>query len=456
MTGAWKLAFRNLRRHRRRNVVTGLAVAVGYAGLAILFGYAGFAERLLRTASVYMQHRGHLAVYAKDGLRRAESNPSVYALPPEAQQKIVAALRDNPRVELVGRYLLGGGIAGNGCKSFPIRAVGLEPDVEPRIVGHPDMLALWDGSAAPLAGRAFFDAPGVDAPVAIAARLARFLEKDRGISAAAPEAGDPGAKGALECGAPDIAARLSADPFIQLGVRTQDGSFGAIEGQAVGIFRASSTEEAKTGVQAPLEVLQRLYDTDRVTYVAAYLRDHRELPSVERDLAARLRLEGVEVSLHRFDDPVANPFHAGTMTFVGAMVFFIGILVANVVAFSVLNAMTLAVIERVRELGTLRSLGFTRRQIRALFLREAALLTAVSVAVGAALAVGIAALVHVVDFRFEPPGAGGEIRLELMPSPAALAGTALFFLALTLLATFLAVRQKARARVAALIAEVAA
>ncbi len=61
-----------------------------------------------------------------------------------------------------------------------------------------------------------------------------------------------------------------------------------------------------------------------------------------------------------------------------------------------------------------------------------------------------------VDFRFEPPGAGGEIRLELMPSPAALAGTALFFLALTLLATFVAVRQKARARVAALLAEVAA
>jgi putative ABC transport system permease protein len=144
------------------------------------------------------------------------------------------------------------------------------------------------------------------------------------------------------------------------------------------------------------------------------------------------------------------------MAFVGAMVFFIVILVANVVAFSVLNAMTLAVIERVRELGTLRSLGFTRRQVRALFLREAALLTAVAVVVGAALAVGIAELLHVVDFRFEPPGAGGEIRLEFMPSPAALAGTALFFLALTVTATFLAVRRKARAQVAALIAEVAA
>ncbi len=454
MTGAWKLAFRNLRRHRRRNLVTGLAVAFGYAGLAILFGYGEYAERLLRTSSVYMQHRGHLAVYAKDGLRRAEAKPSAYALPPETQEKIVGALRADPRVELVGRYLLGGGIAGNGCKSFPIRTVGLEPDVEPRIVGHREMIDLWGADGVvPLAGRAFFDAPGVETPIALAPRLARYLEKDRAVSAAAAP---PGAPGALDCDAPDIVGRLSGEPFVQLGARTQDGSFGAIEGQAVGIFRASSTEEAKTGVYAPLEVFQRLFDTDRVTYVAAYLRDHRELAAFERDLAARLREAGVEASIHRFDDPVANPFFAGTMAFVGGMVFFIVILVANVVAFSVLNAMTLAAIERSREMGTLRSLGFTRGQLRGLFLREAALLTALAVAAGAAVAVGAAALVRAVDFRFEPPGSGTPVQLHVMPSAGALAGSALFFLVLTLAATFVAVRRKAKARVAALVAEVAA
>jgi putative ABC transport system permease protein len=456
VTGAWGLALRNLRRHRRRNVVTVLAVALGYAGLAILFGYFGFAERLLRDSSVYMQHRGHLAVYAKDGLRRAESKPSEYALGPEVQEKIVAALRADPRVELVGRYLLGGGIAGNGCKSYPIRVVGIEPEVEPRVARHPAMVALWGEKIAPLAGRAFFEAPGVDAPIALAPRLARYLEKDRAISAAAPPAGAPGASGALDCGASDVAAQLSADPFVQLGVRTADGSFGAAEGQAVGVFRPSFTEEAKTGVQAPLEVVQRLFDTDRVTYVAAYLRDPRALAAVERDLAARLRAAGVEASIHRFDDPVANPFFVGTMVWVGAMVFFIVVLVANVVAFSVLNAMTLACVERAREMGTLRSLGFTRRQLRGLFLREATLLTGVAVAVGAALAVAIALAVKAADFRFEPPGSGTEIQLQFTPTPATLAGIAAFFLGLTLVATFVAVRRKAKTPVAALVAEVAA
>jgi putative ABC transport system permease protein len=456
VTGAWTLAFRNLRRHRRRNLVTALAIALGYAGLAILFGYAAFAERLLRVGAVYMQHRGHLAVYAKDGLRRAEAKPSAYALTPAAQETILEALRADPRVEAAGRYLVGSGIAGNGCKSFPMRAVGLEPDLEPRLVRHPEMVALWGDGEGPIAGRAFYDAPGVEAPLALGQRLARFLEKDRAISAEPPPPEPPGAGGALDCDAPDVVARLAADPFVQLGARTADGSFGAVEGQAVGLFRAYSTEESKTAIQAPLETLQRLYDTDRVTYVAAYLRDHRDLRAVERDLVARLRAAGVEVSIHRFDDPVANPFFAGTMGFLVSMVLFIVILVANVVAFSVLNAMTLATIERAREMGTLRSVGFTRGQLRGLFLREAALLTGLAVAAGAVVAVATAALVKAADIRFEPPGSGGEVRLQLAPPAEVLAGMAIFFLAVTLVATFVAIRRKARTRVAALLAEVSA
>jgi putative ABC transport system permease protein len=454
VTGGWSLALRNLRRHRRRNLVTGLAVALGYAGLIVLLGYAGWAEMLLRGGAVYVQHHGHLSVFAAGGLKRAASKPSRYALPVEAQEKIVAALRADPRVELVGRYLLGSGIAGNGCKSFQMRVVGVEPEVERRLGTQPEMVRIWGDDTGPIAGRAIFDAGAAEAPVVLAPILARSLEKREIVSSTAPV--DPAPGPAVDCADPGVRARLAADPFVQLGARTVDGSFGAVDAQAVGIFRPGSTEESKTAVLAPLALVQRLYDTDRVSYVAAYLRDHRDVAAVERDLAARLRSEGVEVSLHRFDDPVANPFYAGTIAFLGALVFFIMVLVANVVAFSVLNAMTLAVIERARELGTLRSLGFTRRDVRDLFLREAALLTLLAVAAGAALGRLVIALVGRAQVRFVPPGAGTEVTLQLLPAPAAYAGTAILFLVLTLLATWIAVRRKARAQVAGLLAEVAA
>jgi putative ABC transport system permease protein len=316
------------------------------------------------------------------------------------------------------------------------------------------MVRIWGDDTGPIAGRAIFDAAAAEAPVVLAPILARSLEKAEIVSSTAPADLAPGP--AVDCGDPGVRARLAGDPFVQLGARTVDGSFGAVDAQAVGIFRPGSTEESKTAVLAPLALVQRLYDTDRVSYVAAYLRDHRDVAAVERDLAARLRSEGVEVSLHRFDDPVANPFYAGTIAFLGALVFFIMVLVANVVAFSVLNAMTLAVIERARELGTLRSLGFTRRDVRDLFLREAALLTLLAVAAGAALGRLVIALVGRAQVRFVPPGAGTEVTLQLLPAPAAYAGTAILFLVLTLLATWIAVRRKARAQVAGLLAEVAA
>jgi len=454
VTGAWKLALRNVGRHRRRSLVTGLAIALGYAGLVVLGGYAVRIEALLRNGSVYGQHRGHLSIYAKGGLKRAEAKPSVYALTPEAQERIAAVLRADPRVEVVGRYLQGSGIAGNGCRSFPFRAVGVEPDLERRIMAHPDVVALRGGKVEPRGGRFLFDAPEVESPVVLAPRLATYVGKR--APAAAGGRAEPGPPTPLDCDAKDLPARIAADPFIQLGARTQDGSFGALEVQAVGLYDPATTEEDKTGLLAPLELLERLYDTDRVTYVAAYLRDHRDAPAVAKDVGAKLGAAGLEVSVYRFDDPVANPYLVGTMSFVGGLAFFIVILVANVVAFSVLNAMTLAALERTRELGTLRSLGFTRRQLGGLFLRETVLLTGAAVAVGAMLALAVAALVKAADIRFEPPGMGGEIQLLFTPSPSVFAGTGILFLVLSLAATHLAVRRKARARVATLIAEVAA
>jgi putative ABC transport system permease protein len=453
MTGGWKLAARNLARHRRRNRVTGAAIALGYAGLVLLGGYAIRIERLLRTGSVYLQHRGHVAVYAKGGLARAEAKPSAYALAPAAQETIAAALGADPRVELVGRFLQGSGIAGNGCQSFPFRAVGVEPEVERRIRSHPEVLRSVADVIQPRAGRALPDAAEVENGVMTAVNLSRYLGKSDALST---RGGLPAPPGALDCKDPALPARLAADPFIQLAVRTYDGSFAATDAQIVGIFQAATTEADKTAVLAALPALQKLYDTDRVSYVAAFLRDHRETAAVARDLAARLAAAGLEVDVHTYDDRAANPYYVGTMGFLRALVGFIVVLVANVVGLSVLNAMTLTVIERTREMGTFRSLGFTRRELAGLFLREAVLLTIVSVAAGLAIALGVSGIVNGADVRFEPPGVGGRIRFLITPDALTCAAAAALFVVLSLVATYAAVRRKVRERVATLIAEVAA
>ncbi|WP_242352255.1 MULTISPECIES: ABC transporter permease [unclassified Anaeromyxobacter] len=451
MTGGWKLALRNLSRNRRRNLVTGAAIALGYAGLVLLGGYANGNEGLIRLSSVYLQHSGHLAVYARGGLGKAQTKPAAYTLDAAAQEEILAALRADPRVEFCGRYLLGTGIAGNGCKTFPFRGLGIELDVERRILSHPQLEPLRD-VARPRAGRPLPDAAGEESPVALSvglggARLGKAAVTGR-EAAVAP--------GALECEAPDVKARIAADPWVQLAVQTHEGSFGAMDARLVSLFQAGTVDGDQAGLVAGLDLFQRLYDTDRVTYVAAYLHDHRDTAAVARDLSQKLAAAGLEVSIYPYDDPKANPYYVGTMETIGAVVTFIGLLLANVVALSVLNAMTLAVLERTREIGTLRSLGFTRRQLLGVFLREAATLAGLSIAAGLLLALAVSAGVRAAKVRFQPPGVGGTIPLVIAPSAGMWVGAAALLLVLALGATWVAVRRRVRERVAKLIVEVAA
>jgi putative ABC transport system permease protein len=452
VTGGWKLALRNLSRNRRRNVVTGTAIALGYAALLLLGGYSNGNERLIRASSVYLQHSGHLAIYARGGLGKAAAKPATYSFDAAAQETIIATLRADPRVEFWGRYLQGTGIVGNGCKTFPFRGVGIELDVERRILAHPQVAQLAD-LARPRAGRPLPDAAGEESSVALSIGLGGSRLGKSAATGAAEPAVTPGA---LDCDAPEVKAKIAADPWVQLAVRTHEGSFGAADARIVSLFQAGSVEGDQGGLVDGLDHFQRLYDTDRVTYIAAYLHDHRDTPAVAKDVAAKLAAAGLDVSIYPYDDPDANPYYVGTMQMIGAIVTFIGLLLACVVTLSVLNAMTLAVLERTREIGTFRSLGFTRRQLLGVFLREAATLAGLSIAAGLVLALAVSGAVRAANVRFQPPGLGGSIPLMLTPSAGMWPAAAALLLVLTLGATWLAVRRRVRERVAKLIVEVAA
>jgi len=130
---------------------------------------------------------------------------------------------------------------------------------------------------------------------------------------------------------------------------------------------------------------------------------------------------------------------------------FIGLLVAAVVVLSILNAMTLSILERTRELGMLRALGFNCRQVLGLCLREAAVLAILAVSVGLLLALGVATLVNGANLRFSPPGVPGTIQFVLTPTPALCAALAALILPLSVVAAWLAVRRSTRAPIVSLL-----
>jgi putative ABC transport system permease protein len=453
MKDAWRLALRNLARNRRRNLATGVAIAFGFAGMMLLGGYAIRIESFLRTNAVYLQHVGHLAIYKEGGLEKAATKPSKYGLDAAEQARVAEVLAAEPAVELTARYLRGVGLAGNGCKSVPFTALGVEPPVEARLLAHPEVQRASPELARPLRGGQLADYPAVDGAVALSTGLARLLGKSRihdETGGAVPAPGLP------DCAAPDAAARLAADANVQLAGLTYGGSLSAVDGEVVNVFRTPLAETEDGTVVATLDVLQRLYETDQVTYMAAYLKDHARAKALAPVLERRLRDAGLAVSVYPFDDERLSPYYVGSMGMIASIVLFIGVLVVAVVSLSMLNAMTLTVLERTREIGMFRALGFTRRQMLGLFLREAAALTVLALGAGALLGGAVAAAVNAANIRFEPPGISGDMQLLVTPTAGLCLGLVAILLPLSLLVTLRAVRRRTREPVVTLLTEAAA
>lgn len=449
MRHAWRLAARNLGRNRRRNLATGVSIALGFCGLVLIGGYAVRVERFLRTNTVYLQQVGHLALYKEDGLERGTAQPAKYALSAEEQETIAALLNKRPEVEFFGRQLVGMGLAGNGCKTIPFFALGVEPDVQARALTHPEVQQASPELSVPLQGKLLAHYPDVDGATALAAGLAELLGKAKvhDETGAAPADGMQVPDCSTEAGR----AALANDANVQLAGLTWGGSMSAVDAEVVNVFHTPLAETEDGTLVSSIKTLQLLYDTDAVTYLSLYLKDARDAHRLGPAIEAEVRAAGVPVRVYPFDDERVGPYYAGTMPFLYSLVGFIGILVATVVVLSILNAMTLSILERTRELGMLRALGFNRGQVLGLCLREAVLLSVLAVAAGLGLALVAVWLINGANVRFSPPGVPGTIQFMLTPTPALCAALAALILPLSALAAWMAVRRKTGAGIVSLL-----
>ena len=77
--------------------------------------------------------------------------------------------------------------------------------------------------------------------------------------------------------------------------------------------------------------------------------------------------------------------------------------VLAIVVLSIANAMSMAVVERTREIGTLRAIGVRRSGIARLFVNEALMLVLVGTVTGLLLTAAVRWGVNVADIRYVPP-----------------------------------------------------
>ncbi|MEY3900784.1 MAG: hypothetical protein RL189_90 [Pseudomonadota bacterium] len=448
----WKqltLAVRNLGRNRRRNAATASAIILGYAGLILLSGFVVRIEKFFRATSVYLNHVGTVSVYKPDGVERHLLRPKKYNLNAEEQIRIRQVVSDIfPNAEAVSATLQGFTLIGNGCKTWPVKVLGVEPEVEKKLTQHPAVMNFSREILDARLGSGLWMHAAIT-PVIVTQKVARNLGKSKLYN---PNINVETSRNVtLDCNSESVHSQIDADTNIQLAARTYKNDFSALDGEIVGQYSSGLELLEESSAVIPLEALQRLFETDSVTNIVVHL-PWDEIPEIAATkLDKALRNAGLNLEVHHYRELAVNPFYAGFMNLIYVMSGFFLTLAVSVVTLTVSDSMTMSVLERTKEIGTLRALGFRQKDIPRIFAMEGMMLAVICIPVGLIFAIATTSVINGSQLLFEVPGVSTQLRVTLMIVAEHCAWIALLMMTVSTLAGWLTSLRSSRRQIVGLL-----
>jgi ABC-type antimicrobial peptide transport system permease subunit len=150
----------------------------------------------------------------------------------------------------------------------------------------------------------------------------------------------------------------------------------------VGVYETSVSYEASAGV-IPLRDAQALAGKPRqVTMYGIKVQDPAQAEAIQQQLQAALP----DVAISMASEFAEN---LPDMKSMNVMMVGIALLAIIVGGISMMNTMIMSVYERTREIGTLRAVGWRRRRVLTLVLKESVALSLLGTAVGFVSAIGL-------------------------------------------------------------------
>ena len=414
------IALRNLLRNRRRSTTTLAAMVIGAVTILLFGGYSRSITYGLQTG--FVVRSGHLQIQRKDYFLYGSGNPAAYGI--AGYKKVIDVVsRDpvlSPMLKVATPTLSLGGIAGNFAASLSRTMIGSGVVVEDR-----NRMRQWNDYGlpinippSPLTGTA------QDSAV-IGNGVARVLQLCGPL--AVPDCGKPPARKVAEGASapPDIAALAqqearpaasSQETRIEVLAANVHGAPNVASLNVVKAERQGFKELDDMFVGMHLAQAQRLLygsEAPQVTAVVMQLAHTRQIPAAKARivelLATTLKDEPLEVQ----DFEALNPFYGQAIGMFAAIFGFMAVLIGAIVLFTVGNTMSMAVMERTTEIGTLRAMGLRRAGIRRLFVGEGFLLGLFGALTGLVVALVFAWLINHAGLTWTPPGQVDRVPLTV-------------------------------------------
>ncbi|HEY8709795.1 MAG TPA: FtsX-like permease family protein [Burkholderiaceae bacterium] len=416
------LAWRNLLRNRRRSLMTLIAMVLGLTAVLLFGGYIRDINYALQ--SDFVRLSGHLQIQHKDYFRFGSGNSAAYGI--ARYERIIAVVKNDPvlapMLAVVTPTLQFGGIAGNFAAS-----VSRTVQVSGTVVEDQNRMREWNDYDQRILSRPLSLAGTAPDTAVIGTGVARVLQLCAPLNMpdCMPKAGKTQAQGpALPADIAALsdpgAAPARAPPRIEI---LAANARGAPNVAAVNVLRAEfqgikELDDVYVGLH--LSQAQKLIfgaAPPQVTAIALQLRHTAQMPAARARLETLLGTTLNDQPLEIVDYETLNPFYGQTLAMFAAIFGFIAVLIGAIVLFTVTNTMSMAVVERTAEIGTLRAIGLRRGGIRAMFVSEGVVLGCFGALIGIVVALALAWGINQLGLTWTPPG-----RIEPVPLAVRLAG----------------------------------
>lgn len=334
MSLLFRLAWRNVWRHKRRSLITAVAMAVG---LALCMGYLAFTDGMFALMYNRLVERqlGHVQIHRPN----FPKNRALYEVIPDSDQ-LEQKIRANASVQTSVGRVFGYGLVGVGEQSVGAQITGIHPKDEN------DFRQL---SQQVIEGKYLSETPKKE--TLLGYRLADELQAKVG------------------------------DEVVII-TQAADGSMGNDLFSIVGLIRTNSTIVDKTNILMHRQDAQELLVIEDSVHEIAILATHHD--RIDFILAEIKSLQETEKLLVRPWKEV-NPALFQILELQDAMIGLMAFLIFALAGLGILNTMLMSVFERTKELGIMIALGLRPRQIVYLILMETVVLAVLSILIGLVL-----------------------------------------------------------------------
>lgn len=405
MKNTFKLALRGLLRNRRRSLVTLLAIALGFSAIALFAGYTHNVYGGLARQSIHDEMIGHLTV-SKRGMRtEGKLDPERYLLTQAEVDAISQLLRDEPHVKLVAPRLALSGLLSNGRASTIFIAEGVEPRAMARLQQS-------------------------EADDAVVPKIKKQLDPAR------PEVVE------LSEGLADMLHLASGGQGAML-VNTLSGQANALDVTVGHTFNTGNARSNDKFAFMTLDLTRTLLDAEgRADRLTILLDDVSQTKMLRDHLLTKLNGAGYAVEIQTWQE--LSDFYNQVHGMFDMIFGFIASIVLTVVVMSVANSMGMTVVERTREIGTLRAIGLKRSGVVRLFTTESMLLTLIGCLLGLLITLTVRWGINLANISYIPPNSVAPVPLLVDMDIGRVSFTFILMSVVGTLAAYMPARRAAR------------